>query len=156
MPGALDGIRILDLSRVLAGPSCTQLLGDLGAEIIKVERPRVGDETRTWGPPFVKDASGAETTESGYYLSTNRNKRSVTIDFARPDGAALVRRLLGRCDALVENFRSEAWASTGWPTSSSAVSSRAWSTARSPASDRPDHTRRAPATTCWSRAPAAS
>jgi len=105
MPGPLDGVRILDLSRVLAGPSCTQLLGDLGAEIVKVERPRVGDETRTWGPPFVKDETGRETTESGYFLSTNRNKRSVTIDFAKPEGAALVRRLLSRCDALVENFK---------------------------------------------------
>lgn len=105
MPGPLDGVRILDLSRVLAGPSCTQLLGDLGAEIIKVERPGVGDETRTWGPPFVKDEDGKETTESGYFLSTNRNKRSVTIDFAKPEGAALVRRLLARCDVLVENFK---------------------------------------------------
>ncbi len=105
MPGPLHGVRILDLSRVLAGPSCTQLLGDLGADIIKVERPRVGDETRTWGPPFVKDETGQETTESGYFLSTNRNKRSVTIDIAKAEGAALVRRLLTRCDALVENFK---------------------------------------------------
>lgn len=105
MPCPLEGIRILDLSRVLAGPSCTQLLGDLGADIIKVERPGVGDETRTWGPPFVKDESGKETTESGYYLSTNRNKRSITVDFAKPDGAAVVRRLLSRCDVLVENLK---------------------------------------------------
>jgi crotonobetainyl-CoA:carnitine CoA-transferase CaiB-like acyl-CoA transferase len=105
MSGPLHGVRILDLTRVLAGPSCTQLLGDLGADVIKVERPRVGDETRAWGPPFVKDEAGRETTESGYYLSTNRNKRSVTIDFSRPDGAALVRRLVARCDALVENFK---------------------------------------------------
>lgn len=105
MPGPLHGVRILDLSRVLAGPSCTQLLGDLGADIIKVERPRVGDETRTWGPPFVKDETGQETTESGYFLSTNRNKRSVAIDISKPEGAALVRRLLTRCDVLVENFK---------------------------------------------------
>jgi crotonobetainyl-CoA:carnitine CoA-transferase CaiB-like acyl-CoA transferase len=105
MPGPLEGVRVLDLSRVLAGPSCTQLLGDLGADIVKVERPGVGDETRTWGPPFVVDDAGRETSESGYYLSTNRNKRSVTIDFAKPEGAALVRRLLGRCDVLVENFK---------------------------------------------------
>ena len=83
--GPLDGIRILDLSRVLAGPSCTQLLADLGADVVKVERPGVGDETRSWGPPFLKDAGGNDTTESGYYLSANRNKRSVTINFARPD-----------------------------------------------------------------------
>src|SRR5919109_4464559 len=103
--GPLDGITVLDLSRVLAGPSCTQMLGDLGAEVIKVERPGVGDETRTWGPPFLRDQSGAETKESGYYLSANRNKRSVTINFAEPAGAALVRRLLPHCDVLIENFK---------------------------------------------------
>ncbi len=102
---ALDGIRILDLSRVLAGPSCTQLLADLGADVIKVERPGVGDETRTWGPPFLKDADGGETTESGYYLSANRNKRSITINVAKPEGAALVKRMLADCDVLIENFR---------------------------------------------------
>jgi crotonobetainyl-CoA:carnitine CoA-transferase CaiB-like acyl-CoA transferase len=101
----LDGITILDLSRVLAGPSCTQMLGDLGAEIIKVERPGVGDETRTWGPPFLRDADGKENQESGYYLSANRNKRSITVNFAMPEGAALVRRLLPRCDVLIENFK---------------------------------------------------
>lgn len=105
MVGALSGIRILDMSRVLAGPSCTQLLGDLGADVIKVERPGVGDETRTWGPPYVKDADGNETTEAGYYLSANRNKRSVTIDVAQPEGAALVKQLLGQCDVLIENFK---------------------------------------------------
>ena len=89
--GPLDGIRILDLSRVLAGPFCTQVLADLGAEVIKVERPGVGDETRTWGPPYVKDPDGADTTESAYYLCANRNKRSVTVDFSQPGGAALVR-----------------------------------------------------------------
>jgi len=81
------------------------MLGDLGAEIIKVERPGVGDETRTWGPPFLRDREGRETSESGYYLSANRNKRSVTINFAKPDGAALVRRLLPHCDVLIENFK---------------------------------------------------
>ena len=103
--GPLDGIRILDLSRVLAGPFCTQMLGDLGAEVIKVERPGTGDETRTWGPPYVRDGEGADTTESAYYLCANRNKRSITVDFSRPRGAALIKRLLRRCDALVENFR---------------------------------------------------
>ena len=92
--GALQGIRILDLSRVLAGPSCTQLLADLGADVIKIERPGVGDETRTWGPPFVAGANGEETTESAYYLSANRNKRSVTINVAAPEGAALVKKML--------------------------------------------------------------
>ena len=103
--GPLDGIRVLDLSRVLAGPFCTQMLADLGAEVIKVERPGVGDETRTWGPPWVKDSDGADTTESAYYLCANRNKRSVTIDFSRPRGVALVKRLLARSDVLVENFK---------------------------------------------------
>ncbi|NQU60728.1 MAG: CoA transferase [Rhodospirillales bacterium] len=103
--GPLKGIRILDLSRVLAGPSCTQLLADLGADVIKLERPGVGDETRTWGPPFVKDADGEDTSESGYYLSANRNKRSVAIDMSRPEGAELVKGLLGHSDVLVENFK---------------------------------------------------
>ncbi len=103
--GPLDGIRILDLSRVLAGPFGTQVLADLGAEVIKVERPGVGDETRTWGPPYVTDPQGEDTTESAYYLCANRNKRSVTVDFSRPRGVALVKRLLARCDALVENFK---------------------------------------------------
>ena len=103
--GPLDGLRILDLSRVLAGPFCTQMLADLGAEVIKVERPGVGDETRTWGPPYVTDESGRDTTESAYYVCANRNKRSITVDFSQPRGAALVKRIAGRCDALVENFR---------------------------------------------------
>ena len=104
-PGPLKGLRILDLSRVLAGPSCTQLLADLGADVIKVERPGVGDETRTWGPPFVKDAKGDDTTESGYYLSANRNKRSVSLDLSRPEGVALAKRLLAQSDVLIENFK---------------------------------------------------
>jgi crotonobetainyl-CoA:carnitine CoA-transferase CaiB-like acyl-CoA transferase len=103
--GALDGIRILDLSRVLAGPSCTQLLGDLGADVLKVERPGVGDETRTWGPPYLKDSSGGDTTESAYYLCCNRNKRSVTIDLGHPEGAALIKRLAAKSDVLIENFK---------------------------------------------------
>ena len=103
--GPLAGIRILDMSRVLAGPSCCQLLGDLGADVIKVERPGVGDETRTWGPPFLNDEDGNETTESAYYLCANRNKRSITVDVSKPDGAALVKRLLGACDVLIENFK---------------------------------------------------
>ena len=103
--GALGGIRILDLSRVLAGPACTQLLGDLGAEVIKVERPGIGDETRTWGPPFVKDGSDADSSESAYYLCCNRNKRSVAIDMSRPEGLELIKRLLGRSDVLIENFK---------------------------------------------------
>ncbi|MGE5505210.1 MAG: CaiB/BaiF CoA transferase family protein [Actinomycetota bacterium] len=104
-PGALAGIRVLDLSRVLAGPWCTQILADLGAEVIKVEKPGEGDDTRRWGPPFLTGADGRETGESAYYLSANRNKRSVAVDISRPEGAALVRRLLGSCQVLVENFK---------------------------------------------------
>jgi crotonobetainyl-CoA:carnitine CoA-transferase CaiB-like acyl-CoA transferase len=101
---SLDGIRILDLSRVLAGPWCTQTLADLGADVIKIERPGSGDDTRTWGPPFLKDAQGADT-EAAYYLGTNRNKRSVTCDIAQPAGQALVRALAAHCDVFVENFK---------------------------------------------------
>jgi crotonobetainyl-CoA:carnitine CoA-transferase CaiB-like acyl-CoA transferase len=104
--GPLEGIRILDLSRILAGPTCTQLLGDLGADVIKVERPGAGDDTRKWGPPYVRDADGGDTTESAYYLCANRNKRSVTVDMARPEGRALVERLAAECDVLIENFRT--------------------------------------------------
>lgn len=112
-PGALDGVRVLDLSRVLAGPWCTQTLADLGAEVIKVERPPCadhaghpgGDDTRGWGPPFLKDRAGHDTAEAAYYLGTNRNKRSVTIDIAHAEGQVLVRRLAAACDVLVENFK---------------------------------------------------
>ena len=91
--GPLAGVRVLDLSRVLAGPVATQLMGDLGADVIKIERPAAGDDTRQWGPPWLPDESGASTGESAYFLSANRNKRSVTIDFAKPAGQELVRAL---------------------------------------------------------------
>ena len=108
--GALAGVRVLDLTRVLAGPWCTQVLGDLGADVIKVERPASashpgGDDTRGWGPPFLRDPDGAETRESAYYLGANRNKRSVTIDIAKPEGSALVRRLAEGADVVVENYK---------------------------------------------------
>ncbi|MHA1598285.1 MAG: CaiB/BaiF CoA transferase family protein [Alphaproteobacteria bacterium] len=103
--GPLQGLRVLDLTRILAGPTGTQVLGDLGADIIKIERPGTGDDTRKWGPPYATDENGNETTESAYYLAANRNKRSVAIDIARPEGQALIRRLLGTCDILVENFK---------------------------------------------------
>jgi crotonobetainyl-CoA:carnitine CoA-transferase CaiB-like acyl-CoA transferase len=102
---SLDGIRILDLSRVLAGPWCTQTLADLGADVIKIERPGTGDDTRTWGPPFLNDAQGLETQEAAYYLGANRNKRSVTCDIATPEGQALIRELVAHCDVFVENFK---------------------------------------------------
>lgn len=104
-PQALAGVRVLDLSRVLAGPWCTQILADLGAEVIKVERPARGDDTRGWGPPYLRSRDGEETAEAAYFLATNRNKRSITIDIARPAGQALVRRLAVRADVLVENFK---------------------------------------------------
>ena len=102
---SLNGIRVLDLSRVLAGPWCTQTLADLGADVIKIERPQTGDDTRTWGPPFLKDAQGNDTPEAAYYLGTNRNKRSVTCDIAQPAGQALIRELAVHCDVFVENFK---------------------------------------------------
>ncbi len=111
--GALDGIRVLDLSRVLAGPVCTQLLADLGADVIKVERPGVGDETRQWGPPWLTDADGNETRESSYYLSANRGKRSITVDIGQPDGVALLLELARSCDVFVENFKVGALARKG-------------------------------------------
>jgi crotonobetainyl-CoA:carnitine CoA-transferase CaiB-like acyl-CoA transferase len=103
--GALEGIRVFDMSRVLAGPSCTQLLGDLGADIVKVERPGEGDDTRKWGPPFLKDSAGNDTDESTYYLSANRAKRSITLDFTKPAGRDLALRLIAQCDVLVENYK---------------------------------------------------
>jgi crotonobetainyl-CoA:carnitine CoA-transferase CaiB-like acyl-CoA transferase len=102
---SLAGIRVLDLSRVLAGPWCTQTLADLGADVIKVERPGAGDDTRSWGPPFLKDAAGNDTAEAAYYLGTNRNKRSITCDIAQPAGQQLVRELAAHCDVFVENFK---------------------------------------------------
>ena len=104
-PHCLDGIRVLDLSRVLAGPWCTQTLADLGADVIKIERPETGDDTRTWGPPFLKDADGNDTQEAAYYLGTNRNKRSVTCDISQLAGQALIRELALHCDVFVENFK---------------------------------------------------
>jgi len=98
---SLAGVRVLDLSRVLAGPWATQILGDFGADVIKVEKPGAGDDTRSWGPPFIENGEG----DAAYYLAANRNKRSVTIDFAKPEGAELVRRLAPQCQILVENFR---------------------------------------------------
>ena len=102
---SLDGIRILDLSRVLAGPWCTQTLADLGADVIKIERPIAGDDTRGWGPPFLKGADGSDTRDAAYYLGTNRNKRSVTCDISTAEGQALIRQLVQLCDVFIENFK---------------------------------------------------
>lgn len=104
--GALNGIRVLDLSRVLAGPWCGQILADLGAEVIKIERPKVGDDTRSWGPPWMKDDSGQDTQEAAYYQSTNRNKLSVAIDIASPDGQELIKALIQDTDVVIENYKA--------------------------------------------------
>ena len=109
----LDGVRIFDLTRILAGPTATQLLGDLGADVIKIERPGQGDDTRKWGPPYVKGPDGEDTTESAYYLCANRSKRSITIDLSSADGIALAKRLLAECDVLVENFKVGSLAKLG-------------------------------------------
>lgn len=105
MPGALSELRVLDLSRVLAGPWASQILADLGADVIKVERPGTGDDTRHWGPPCLKDAAGGDTTEAAYYLSANRGKRSLTVDLTRPEGRDIVRRLAEQSDVLLENHK---------------------------------------------------
>ena len=103
--GALSHIRVLDLSRVLAGPWCAQNLADLGADVIKVERPGAGDDTRHWGPPFAKDANGNETEESAYFICINRNKRSITIDIAKPEGQDIIRKLAAESDVVIENYK---------------------------------------------------
>ena len=104
-PAPLTGVRVLDLSRVLAGPWAGQLLADLGADVVKVERPGAGDDTRAWGPPYLKDEAGRDTSEAAYYLCANRNKRSLTIDMAHPEGQALIRRLAQHADVVLENFK---------------------------------------------------
>ena len=104
--GPLAGVAVLDLTRVLAGPTCTQLLGDLGAEVIKIERPGAGDDTRKFAPPFLRDSGGADTSESAYFMGANRNKRSVALDIAKPEGAEIARRLARGVDCLVENFKT--------------------------------------------------
>ena len=104
MPGPLSHIRVLDLSRVLAGPWASQLLADLGAEVIKIERPGEGDDTRGWGPPFITNADGSRG-DAAYFLSTNRGKRSVCIDMAKPEGQALIRKLAEKSDIVLENFK---------------------------------------------------
>jgi formyl-CoA transferase len=104
-PAALSHLKVLDLSRVLAGPWCTQMLADLGADVIKVERPGAGDDTRHWGPPFLKDADGNDTLEATYFTACNRNKRAITLDMAQPEGQALILKMAAQSDVLVENFK---------------------------------------------------
>jgi len=105
MAGPLSHIRVLDLSRILAGPWSAQILADLGAEVVKVERPGAGDDTRSWGPPFLKDEAGDDTTEAGYYLSVNRAKRSITVALETPEGQQIIRELAARSDILIENYK---------------------------------------------------
>ena len=104
--GPLKGVRVFDMTRILAGPSATQVLGDLGADILKIEKPGAGDDTRKWGPPFLKNAKGEDTAESAYYLSANRNKRSLSLDFTQDEGLDLAKKLIGTCDILVENYKA--------------------------------------------------
>lgn len=105
MAGALSHIRVLDLSRILAGPWAGQMLADLGADVIKVERPGAGDDTRGWGPPWLRDAAGEDTSEAAYYLCANRNKRSITIDITQAEGQELVRKLAAQSDVVLENYK---------------------------------------------------
>ena len=105
MKTALGHLKVLDLTRILAGPWATQNLADMGAEVIKVERPGVGDDTRAWGPPFLKDRDGRETADSSYFLSANRGKKSITVDLAHPEGQALIRELATQADVVVENYK---------------------------------------------------
>jgi crotonobetainyl-CoA:carnitine CoA-transferase CaiB-like acyl-CoA transferase len=105
MAGPLKGIRVLDLTRILAGPWCTQILGDLGAEVIKIEHPETGDDTRHWGPPWLKDSDGNETDQAAYFLSANRNKSSVTLNLKSEQGVEILRQLVSKCDVMVENFK---------------------------------------------------
>ena len=105
MPGPLSHVRVLDLSRIMAAPWAGQILADLGADVIKVERPGAGDDTRGWGPPWLKDGGGKDTGESAYFLSVNRNKKSVTLDISRPEGQGIVRELARKCQVLIENYK---------------------------------------------------
>jgi len=105
MPGPLSHVRVLDLSRIMAGPWASQVLADLGADVIKVERPGAGDDTRAWGPPFLKDAAGVDTREAGYYLAVNRGKRSITLALDKPEGQEIVKKLAAKSDILLENYK---------------------------------------------------
>lgn len=113
MPGSLQGIRVFDLTRILAGPSCTQMLGDLGADVIKIERAGEGDDTRKFAPPYIKGADGEDTSEAAYFCAANRNKRSVTLDISKPEGQALAKKLIAQSHVLVENFKTGGLAKYG-------------------------------------------
>ena len=149
----LDDIRVLDLTRVLAGPWATQNLADFGAEVIKVERPGHGDDTRKWGPPFLRDGEGRETADAAYYLACNRGKKSVTLDLASPEGREIARALARRKRCAGGELQGRR---PGAPRArlrdALDATTRASSIARSPASARTGPTASGPATTSWSRA----
>lgn len=155
--GALDGVKVLDLSRILAGPTCTQLLGDLGATVIKVENPKSGgDDTRQWGPPYAVDADGNPTDLSAYYMAANRNKRSVAVDITTSEGQAEIRRLAAEADILIENFKPGGLAKYGLDYASLKDEFPGWSIARSRATGRPAPTTTARDMILWHRGLAAS
>src|SRR5262245_9368779 len=124
MAGPLSHVRVLDLSRIMAGPWAGQILADLGADVVKVERPGAGDDTRAWGPPFLKDRSGTETREAGYFLSVNRGKRSITLELDKPAGQQVVRALAARSDIVLKISRSARSPASGSGTSSSRQSTQ--------------------------------
>ena len=105
MTGALSHLRVLDLSRVLAGPWASQLLADMGADVIKIERPGSGDDTRGWGPPYLKDEAGNDTTEAAYYLAANRGKKSLTLNIAKEEAQEIIRQLIKETDVFIENYK---------------------------------------------------
>ena len=144
--GALAGLRVLDLSRVLAGPWASQLLGDLGADVIKVEKPGSGDDTRGWGPPWLADGTGQPTTDAAYFLCTNRNKRSLSVDITQPAGQEIVRELAAQADVVLENFKVGGLKAYGLDYASLAALNPRLVIARSPASARTAPMRHAPAT----------
>src|SRR5262245_44071456 len=152
----LNVIRVLDLSRVLAGPWASQTLADLGAEVIKVERPGTGDDTRSWGPPYATDARGKSTSDSAYFLSTNRGKKSVTIDIADPQGQNAIRELARTSDVLIENFKVGGLAKYGLDYGTLARSTPRSSIAPSLVSARPAPIASARVTISWCRGLAAS
>ncbi len=138
--GPMAGTRVLDLTRILAGPLCTMMLGDMGAEVIKVEPPGTGDDTRGWGPPF---AAG----EAAYFLGINRNKRSITLNMAAPAGQKILAELIAKADVLVDNFKIGTLAKWGFTDAGSRRTRRGWCAARSPATARAGRRRRSRATT---------
>ncbi len=147
----LSGIKILDLTRVLAGPLSAQMLADLGAEVIKIERPGGGDDARAFGPPYLVDPEGRENNNNSFYLCANRNKKSVTVDLAKPEGQQIIRELAKSSDIMMENFKVGDLKRYKLDYTPFAPSIPASSIARSPDSARPDLTRLAPGTTLFSR-----